>query len=55
MGEPTTVQTDGWITPLYYTKPQEVARYVLTYEQLLKRSLDEIASRDLINQLRSRI
>jgi hypothetical protein len=51
--EPTTVQTDGWITPLYYTKPQEVTRYLLTYEELSKRSLDETASRGPIHGQRS--
>jgi transcriptional regulator with XRE-family HTH domain len=54
-GEPTTVETDGWITPVYYTKPQEVARYVNAFDDLIKRSLDETASRDLIQSLRSQL
>jgi transcriptional regulator with XRE-family HTH domain len=52
-GEPTTVETDGWVTPVYYTKPQEVARYVAAFDDLEKRALDEAASRDLIQKLRS--
>ncbi|HEX6076784.1 MAG TPA: helix-turn-helix transcriptional regulator [Micromonosporaceae bacterium] len=54
-GEPTTVQTDGWITPVYYTKPEEVARFVDTFYDLAKRSLDEDASRDFIQNLRSQL
>ena len=54
-GEPTTVQTDGWITPVYYTKPEEVTRFVDVFDDLTKRSLDEAASRDFIQNLRSQL
>lgn len=53
--EPTTVETDGWVTPVYYTKPQEVARYAFAFDDLVKRSLDEVVSRDLIQSLRSQL
>ncbi|HEX6076786.1 MAG TPA: helix-turn-helix transcriptional regulator [Micromonosporaceae bacterium] len=49
-GEPTTVYSDGWITPLYYTKSQEVDRYIAAFDHLRVRSLDEEASRELIRQ-----
>jgi hypothetical protein len=52
--EPTTVQTDGWITPLYYTKRREVARYINTFNDLAVLALDADASRDRIAQARSR-
>jgi transcriptional regulator with XRE-family HTH domain len=48
--EPTTVYSDGWITPLYYTKSQEVDRYIAAFDRLTTRSLDEEASRALIHQ-----
>lgn len=53
-GEPTTVQTDGWITPLYYTKRRETTRYIDTFNNLVRLSLDVEESRDLIRQARSR-
>ncbi|HEX2417778.1 MAG TPA: DUF5753 domain-containing protein [Micromonosporaceae bacterium] len=49
-GEPTTVYSDAWITPLYFTKPHEVDRYVKAFDAIEKRSLDEQASADLIRQ-----
>jgi len=52
--EPTTVQTDGWITPLYYTKRRETSRYIDTFRDLASASLDIDTSRDLIRQARSR-
>jgi transcriptional regulator with XRE-family HTH domain len=51
-GEPTTVYSDAWITPLYFTKPHEVDRYIKAFDALTKRSLDEQASADLIKQRR---
>jgi len=54
-GEPTTVYSDSWITPLYYTRPQEVSRYIEAFNGLVQRSLDEEASRDLIRQYLGRI
>jgi transcriptional regulator with XRE-family HTH domain len=53
-GEPTTVQTDGWITPLYYTKRRETTRFIDTFQSLASLSLDVATSRDLIKQTRSR-
>ena len=46
--EPTTVYSDGWITPLYYTKLQEVDSYIEAFGRLTERSLDEEASPELI-------
>jgi transcriptional regulator with XRE-family HTH domain len=46
--EPTTVYSDGWITPLYYTKPEEVNSYIAAFGRLVDQSLDEEASRELI-------
>lgn len=49
-GEPTTVYSDAWITPLYFTKPHEVDRYVKAFDAITKRSLDERKSVDVISQ-----
>jgi transcriptional regulator with XRE-family HTH domain len=50
--EPPTVYVDGFTGALYLDKPGEIERYDRAFSDIWATSLDEVASRDLIQQAR---
>ncbi|HEX6076860.1 MAG TPA: helix-turn-helix transcriptional regulator [Micromonosporaceae bacterium] len=51
--EPETVYAEAFAVGHYFDKPEDVERYVDTFDALTRTSLDEEATRDLIQQLRT--
>jgi hypothetical protein len=50
--EPDTVYADAFAVGYYFDKPDDVERYTDAFDALTRTSLDEEATRDLIQQLR---